>query len=185
MSTILDYLTNSGKSKQTSEPPLSDGIAKVLKPQQASNMGRQIMQNMESVMKSLKKKKKKHKKHRQKKANQTLDTPTKEQGDAQGVADSLANGKSTWLTARTSKPPQPDKHTEESDNDPDKKKKNAFKMLMLNGGKGDMASNDENQTRKVSPDAKIGKRKLPATQKESAKRRKLKTAANEDPDNGE
>lgn len=178
MSTILDYLTLPGKSKQTADPPpnaVSNGIAKVLKPQQDSNMGRQIMENMESVMKSLKRKKK-HKKHKQKRSNQTMENPTEEE---EGESESLAGVKSNWLTARKSKEPETPKQIEEPHLNP---KKNAFKMLMLNGGKGDMASNDENHTRKISPDANVGKRKLSATRKETTKGRKLKAAANEDPE---
>lgn len=184
MSSILDYMRNtekipSGVSKQTNNlPDTNCDHPKVLKLQQDSNMGRQIMQNMESVMKTLKRRNK-HKKHRQKKACQAIsqqqvdiDSDSKNGFENGGVVGEkaekpLADIKETWLSARpnrrsTEQPKTP------STCDPDKK--NAFQMMMLNESKSKLespnaTSNDENQEKNRSG----GKR-----QKEQVKKRKAK-----------
>lgn len=164
---------------------------KVLKPQLDSNMGKQIMQNMESVMKTLKRRSK-HKKHQKKRASKMQDkAEDSEPGDGDHVRtvevpaesdeeeESLASLKKTWLSARRSKPGKSDPVAV-----PDPDKKNAFQMLMLNGrvSQGDgntMSPNDENQSKKVSPD--VGKRRLSSGQKEQVKRRKVRVSDGQPP----
>lgn len=166
----------------------------MLKPQLDGNMSKQIMQNMESVIKSLKRRHK-HKKHRQKRATKAAvqESPSIKAQPAAAVDDdggeesdeeeeeSLASLKETWLSARKSTARRSDGEAHnKSLVDPDKR--NAFQMLMgLNGTKSNqetslsssISANDENQGRKVSPE--VGKRKLSSGQKESGKRRKVKT----------
>lgn len=163
---------------------------KVLKPQLDSNMGKQIMQNMESVMKSLKRRSK-HKKHQKKRASKMQDkAEDSEPGDGDHVRlvdataesdeeeESLASLKKTWLSARRTKPGKSDPVAL-----PDPDKKNAFQMLMLNGRVSQdgntMSPNDENQSKKVSPD--VGKRKLSSGQKEQVKRRKVRVSDGQPP----
>lgn len=156
-------------------------------------MSKQIMQNMESVIKSLKRRHK-HKKHRQKRATKAavqessstkaqpaaaVDDDGGEESDEE--EESLASLKETWLSARKSTARRSDGEAHnKSLVDPDKR--NAFQMLMgLNGTKtnqepslsSSISTNDENQGRKVSPE--VGKRKMSSGQKESGKRRKVKT----------
>lgn len=192
MSTILDYMRNTGKTspgtdKQTTSDPDPPGDKKILKPQLDSNMGKQIMLNMESVMKSLKRRNK-YKKHRQKKASknsQQVEDPKEVVNNgvvtteincvsSEEEDESLASLKKTWLSARPKRKSDPKTKTPTA-LDPDKK--DAFQMMMLNGSKGSLVSpnaptNDENQVKDKSPE--IGKRKLSSVHKEQAKRRKIK-----------
>lgn len=200
MSTILDYMINTGKSPPGNAKQVSVDTAsqsKVLKPQQDSNMGKQIMQNMESVIKSLKRRSK-HKKHRQKQATVKLQNGHPEDGengsirvdtstpaDSESEEESLANLKKTWLSARPKRDSTENSSKTTPKTDPDNKK-NAFQLLMLNGKSNNAQVSpttapsaptpDENQKMKVSPE--VGKRKLGSGHKDSAKRRKVK-ATNE------
>lgn len=184
MSTILDYMRNADQSLagQNKVLDLPNGNnSKVLKPQLDSNMGKQIMQNMESVMKSLKRRSK-HRKHRQKRATQGLQPAEAEMrtenvsgaqagDDGWSEEESLASLKQTWLSTRPKR--KSADHATLTDH-PDRR--NAFQMLMLSGkASHNSPSNDENNGQAVSPD--VGKRRLSSGKKEQVKRRKVKSAA--------
>lgn len=168
MATIFDYLMNSSAKTPPGKKVEIKTTENILTPQLGSNMGKQIMENMESVMKTLKKRKK-HQKHKQKNA-------TKVQSGNPGSEDeSLAKLKENWIRVRP-KDTNTDGHSSGAAQNSDKK--NAFQMLMLNGGKGkdESSSAPEDNPKKPSPD--VGKRKLSSGVKtqSSIKRRKLKSA---------
>lgn len=147
----------------------------ILTPQLTSNMGKQIVQNMESVIKSLKKRKK-HKKHKQKMAIKAMEEETVDSED-----ESLAKIKENWISTRPKKGTTIDISKNNMDSpstENNSTKKNAFQMLMLNGkAKDDTPTQDESH-KKASPG--VGKRTTSGLKTQnSAKRKKMKNTPGE------